>query len=452
MHLGSTRTHKKMNTAQERFKELNDAIHMGFQRRNKSMASKNLCVAITNNILNIETRGRSRKLKDELSFKLGVELILADLMVASNVVESRWIYRPSGNDRFSNELVKRVTFKKVINLMESAGLVERAKGGNHSNPFHNGEGKSKAFNPGLATRFRVTELLLLIAATHGIEPQNIPDHYLRALPTNVIKKRASPITHNGRRVSGRVMPVVKTDEFESLAREVNVINRYLDKQHLESAVFSGYYRSFNMGDDPSFNWDKGGRLYSPGKDSYQKLKKERRLSAIRINHEPVAEVDINASYLSIFYGINCRRLPAKKDLYKVPRLHREIVKAWINSAFGKGTYPTRWPSETKAKLIANGICMDKLTMTKVGSRVCDAIPILKLLDTSKITWADLMYQESRAVISAMASLRENFNIPAYSMHDGLIVPVSGKEIAANEIMRAFDDLGLECRVKIEVQA
>lgn len=93
--------------------------------------------------------------------------------------------------------------------------------------------------------------------------------------------------------------------------------------------------------------------------------------------------------------------------------------------------------------------MDKLTMTKVGSRVCEAIPILKLLDTSNITWADLMYQESRAIISTMDSLRENYNIPAYSMHDGLIVPVSSKEIVANEIKRAFDNIGLECRVKIE---
>ena len=441
-----------MNESQEIFKELNDAVHMGFQRRNKSMESKNLCVTITNHILDIETRGRSRKRKDKLSFMLGVELILADLMVASSIVESRWVYRSSGNDRFSHELVKRVTFKKVINLMESGGLVERARGGNHSNPFHNGEGKSKAFNPGLATRFRVTESLLSIAATYGIEPENIPQHYLRTLPTNVIKKRASPITQHGRRVNGRVMPVVRSDEHESLARDVKVINRYLDKQHLENAVFSGYYRSFNMGDEPSFNWDKGGRLYSPGKDSYQKLKKEQRISIMRINHEPVAEVDINASYLSIFYGMNGYPLPAKEDLYKVPGLHRSIVKAWINSAFGKGALPTRWPSEAKAELIANGICMDKLTMTRVGSRICTAIPILKLLATSKITWADLMYLESCAIISAMDSLRENFNIPAYSMRDGLIVPVSGKEIAANEIMRAFDDLGLECRVKIETQS
>jgi hypothetical protein len=62
-----------------------------------------------------------------------------------------------------------------------------------------------------------------------------------------------------------------------------------------------------------------------------------------------------------------------------------------------------------------------------------------------------MYQESQAIILAMESLRDNFNIPAYSMHDGLIVPVSGKNIAANEIIKAFGNLGLECRVKIEIK-
>lgn len=41
---------------------------------------------------------------------LGVELILADPMVTLNIVKPRWVYRSSGNDRFSNELLKQVTF------------------------------------------------------------------------------------------------------------------------------------------------------------------------------------------------------------------------------------------------------------------------------------------------------------------------------------------------------
>jgi len=32
---------------------------------------------------------------------LGVELKLADPMVASNIVKPRWVYRSSGNDRSS---------------------------------------------------------------------------------------------------------------------------------------------------------------------------------------------------------------------------------------------------------------------------------------------------------------------------------------------------------------
>jgi hypothetical protein len=41
---------------------------------------------------------------------LGVELILADPMVTSNIVKPRWVYRYLGNNRFSNELLKQVTF------------------------------------------------------------------------------------------------------------------------------------------------------------------------------------------------------------------------------------------------------------------------------------------------------------------------------------------------------
>ena len=101
-----------------------------------------------------------------------------------------------------------------------------------------------------------------------------------------------------------------------------------------------------MGDQLDFNWDKGGRLYNPGDDSHQRIKKEDRLTGIKINNESVCEIDVNASYLSIFYGLLGHPLPNKKDLYKVRGLHREIVKAWISTAFGKGQFPSRWPSLT----------------------------------------------------------------------------------------------------------
>lgn len=441
-----------MENTKERFKELKTATHMNFLRRNKSQNSKAFCAAISKKILMIETRKRNRKHKDQLSFMLGVEIILADLMVAVDRVPTRWVYRSKGNDRFSNEVIKRVTFNKITDLMEIAGLLEIDKGGNRSNPFHKENGPSKPFYPGLATRFRVTVKLLEIAAIYGIIANNIAQHYLRRLPSNVIRLRATSTSQQGLKIKGRQMAVKPSFESDVLSTTVKNINYYLDKQFLENAVFSGYYRTFNMGDHPAFYWNKGGRISCCGKDNYQKLKKQYRLNKIKINNESIAEVDINASYLSIFYGLVGYRLPQKNDLYEVPNLHRDIVKAWITAAFGKGTFPIRWPTNAKAELIAKDICLSKLPMKKVGQLICAAIPVMQHLPTSNITWADLMFNESDAIIAAMVSLRENFNIPAYSMHDGLIVPLSGKDIAANEIMRAFDDLGLECRVKIETQA
>jgi hypothetical protein len=89
-------------------------------------------------------------------------------------------------------------------------------------------------------------------------------------------------------------------------------------------------------------------------------------------------------------------------------------------------------------------------MTEVGRRVCKAIPVMSFLPKSGITWGDLMFKESCAIISAMESLRDSYNIPAYSMHDGLIVPLSARDIAEKEVVQAFARFGVECRVKVEV--
>ena len=433
------------------YKELMSASYLSFQYRNDSIESTRLFEMVSQRIRSIEVRTRQRKSKDEKIFNKAIEVILSSLMIAISKVESRWAYRGLCSNSFDSEIVKVDTFKKVLGLMESADFIEIILGNNRSNPFQTDKSESKPFFPGLATRFRVTGQLLYIASNLGIFEDNIKDHYRRCLPTNVIKKRAKSIAIKGKKISGRQMNLKKDAKIVLLEQQIKNLNKYLSEQHLDNAIFSGYIRTFNMGDQPEFNWNKGGRISCPGNNSYQKLKKIFRLKNITLNNESIAEVDINASYLSIFYGLIGYYLPAKDDLYEVPGLHREIVKAWITAAFGQGVFPTRWPSHAKADLIKKNIDLNNLTMKKVGHRICEAIPVLKHLPKSKISWADLMNQESQAIILAMESLRDNFNIPAYSMHDGLIVPVSGKNIAANEIIKAFGNLGLECRVKIEIK-
>jgi hypothetical protein len=433
----------------ERYKELKQASYLSLQYRNKSLASQELCNVVVLKLLSVETRRRVRKAKDMQAFKLAIELLLAGLIVAKSTNKYGWTYRELGNDTFIGQPIKVGTFKKVIELLHQADYIEINKGSNHSNPFYVQGNKCKAFQPGLATRFRATKEILSIYLKYGIVEGNYSNHYLRQLPNKVLKKKSSSTKTNGQKASGRPMKIERDAIVFRLEQQVKQINSYLDKQQLEGAIFCGYHRVFNMGDIPLFNWDKGGRLNCPGQDSYQRLKKQQRLKTVTINGEPVVEVDINASYLSIYHGILGRPLPKRDDIYDIPGLHRDIVKAWITAAFGNNKLPIRWPSAAKTKLLDKGICMSGLTMTKVGKIVCEHIPIMELLPDSGLTWADFMYTESYAIIAAMETLRDNHDIPAYSMHDGLMVPVSACHTTAREIIRAFRDLDLPCRVKIE---
>jgi hypothetical protein len=67
-----------------------------------------------------------------------------------------------------------------------------------------------------------------------------------------------------------------------------------------------------------------------------------------IDGQPVVELDIRASALTIFHGQ--RRQPldfeANPDPYTLPELSdtpREVVKRFITVTFGQGQLPTRWP-------------------------------------------------------------------------------------------------------------
>ena len=84
--------------------------------------------------------------------------------------------------------------------------------------------------------------------------------------------------------------------------EVKEINDFLFKQKLSGGVFTGFQRIFNEGNRRDFDWNMGGRLYCLGDDNYQMMKKEARLN-MKINGRRVAEVDINANWLTILHAL-----------------------------------------------------------------------------------------------------------------------------------------------------
>ena len=80
------------------------------------------------------------------------------------------------------------------------------------------------------------------------------------------------------------------------------------------AYHHGYIRIFQNGDEAGFNWNFGGGLYSqPPAFNYQQMSKLKRLK-MTINGEPVAEIDIRASYLTLFHAWHGEQLDLGSDL------------------------------------------------------------------------------------------------------------------------------------------
>ena len=113
----------------------------------------------------------------------------------------------------------------------------------------------------------------------------------------------------------------------------------------------GYLRVFNNGDHPNFDWNMGGRLYSHGEGNYQQMERADRLR-MTINGEPVCEIDIRASYLTIFHALigesSIQPGPLRYPRSLVRTL-RDVVKMWVTASFGNNAPITKWPRELVAK-------------------------------------------------------------------------------------------------------
>ena len=74
-----------------------------------------------------------------------------------------------------------------------------------------------------------------------------------------------------------------------------------------------------------------------------------------IDGEPVCEIDIRASYLTIFHAWNGAYLDHHRDPYDLPGLGpdaRPVIKSWFHAMFGSDARLDRWPKEIAAKYLA----------------------------------------------------------------------------------------------------
>jgi hypothetical protein len=390
------------------------------------------------------------------------------LMRAAASDADTYAFRSMGSPSFSKEIIGFRSFSHAVNGMKGLGLIER-KEGRCPVPGFGAE-------PRKASRFKATKQLLSLWKSHGINPIDWDQHFKGkprpgAIANPIVlksekKKGKHPRTGRPISIPSEKMPVDLSNPLAMKAGEqVNAINTFLAGHDIQpSYAFYAFQRIFSLGDSPSFNWNKGGRLYAIGGGYQQwpeepKKRQKNYRGEITINGEPTVEIDIRASHLTILHALKGAPMD-DDDPYSGTEYPRFVVKSYVAFTLGHDRLPgNQWSKtakfayaakecDTNAKGAAAGTpctatCMasclqNKFPMREVGSKIVTHLPILADWDSSPWRWGDLQFIESEVIIDTVHELAMTHGIPALPVHDSIIVPMSKKDVAAQILSNQFE--------------
>jgi hypothetical protein len=295
---------------------------------------------------------------------------------------------------------------------------------------------------GRMSRFRATPKMLEICARHGITLDNADEHFAVEfdMPSELV------------RITSPSLPTRDTPTVQRMREEVASLNAFFAKHELQGARHVGWVRMFHEAQSNGFNFDKGGRLYSqPGipKLNYQHMPRDSRI-ALKINGEPLSEIDISGSYLTIFYAAHRQEVNlagAYDGILGPEGIHRAIVKTWINASFGNRGLLGQWSADIKKdfakKHFNEGWQIDpqEYSVRRVREATLARHPLLKTWGEGApgipSTYGDLMYCESQVIISTMTRLATEHAIPSLPVHDSILVPRSNVTVARRLLEEQF---------------
>jgi hypothetical protein len=334
--------------------------------------------------------------------------------------------------------------RDIVNSLKAMDLIEVDPGSQFVT--NNGE-FGLSVRPGRNTRIKGSHHFFRLMAKAGINPGNFESHFLEALPKRTIYLKAEKVRSGGREEAGKQLPVVTDPHVEALEVEVQAINQFLAEFSLQEAQFRGYKRLFNQGDLPSFNWNKGGRLYA----DFQKLSAIDR-HKITIDGSPTVELDVSSSYLTILHGIHDTPFDTGLDAYRSTRFERDVIKAYINQSLGSPKLATRWSKQWDEKFLEKHghPLRGYIKPAVVREEVTATHPLLKDWGKLETTWADLMFIESEAMIYAIKALMHDHAAPSLVVHDSLIVREKDLEVARKAIQEGYKlRCGLVPKVRVK---
>jgi hypothetical protein len=434
------------NAPQDRAKALRNAEYASLTKRAATENSHALIDAVHQQIVAYETRQgirKRRRVGKALAFVRALEAFVGDLLGAlgRGEREAGWVYHPVTARFFTNDVVTFRDFDALRRALVALDLVEEVD----AVQFWGFDRSivTKRF----ATRFRATAQLRELAIAHGVSPRDASDHFIQGPPEHplVLKGGSRREPERGYKIPGKVMKFRREGPLGPLEQTIKNLNNFIDQFTLRGGTHRGYIRLFNLGDHPAFKWDLGGRLYSLGEDSYQQMGSDERLK-MTIDGKPVCELDIKASYLTIFHAQQGQPLDfeTNPDPYELPELAatpRSVVKSFITATFGNGQFPDKWSRKAVGDYKEEtGKNLTKLhPIAQVRDAVAKAYPLLANLrqdDEKPPIWARLMYLESQALFWTMLTLKD-VGVPSLSVHDSLIVQCDNEQLARATLSDAY---------------
>ena len=244
----------------------------------------------------------------------------------------------------------------------------------------------------------------------------------------------------GRENDGNLPPlsqkqVIQYFGAERIAQEETRVRRLLEYlgQHplrIGDTDFRIFTRVFN---DTSL--ERGGRLYG----SYSSLPKTMRPTAT-IDGEPIVQVDIKASYLSVRAGLSGYSFEEGTDPYQLilwvnpdDERSRDFAKRLVSALISFGGDKPSFPQGWKKKY--NDIIRPKQTIKDFKGPIHEVFPFL--LD--HMDGLEVMYRESEMMMAVLETCMEA-DLPAWPLHDCIFVRQSDTTMAVEFIKNEFSKL------------
>lgn len=304
---------------------------------------------------------------------------------------------------------------------------------------------------GAVTRFRLTPAMVERAASFGVHVDAWKEHWRSTDGRPVATRADEPrIVLKGTKdwIAGKKQPAADLEvdwsdpRPQMLRAGVGQLNGFLSAQKIEGVAFPGLRRIFNNGDQPDFAWNKGGRYYSlGGGHRYETWRAEKRLDEITINREPVGEVDLSGSHLTLLHALLGQPFDATSDPYAIEGFSRTLIKIWVTQAIGSSNpRPRCWSAKSKDDYDAERPGQDlseDFPIREVGAAIKAKHPLLIDLAVCGLGPLDLQFHESEILRLAMEDLMLRQGVPVLPIHDALIAPRSRQEDAKDALVKAF---------------